>query len=71
LKITGITQEFTPYHCPSANGFVERWMKTFKEEYAWCHVFEIIEEAEATIAKWIKYYKEASSPESVGQCEAD
>jgi putative transposase len=58
LKITGINQEFTPYRCPSANGVIERWMKTFKEECAWCHVFETIEEAEAKIGKWIKYYNE-------------
>ena len=58
LKITGITQEFTPYHCPSANGVIERWMKTFKEECAWCHVFDTIEEAEAEIGTWITYYNE-------------
>ena len=45
LKITGINQEFTPYHCPSANGVIERWMKTFKE-------------AEAEISTWIKYYNQ-------------
>ncbi len=33
-------------------------MKSFKEECAWCHVFETIEEAEAAIGKWIKYYNE-------------
>lgn len=34
LTNLGITQEFTPYHCPSANGVIERWNKTFKEECA-------------------------------------
>jgi len=33
-------------------------MKTFKEECAWCHVFDTIEEAEAEIGTWITYYNE-------------
>ena len=56
LKRLGIGQEFTPYHCPSANGVIERWNKTFKEECAWCHVFKTIAEAEKIISEWIEDY---------------
>jgi transposase InsO family protein len=52
----GIAQEFTPYHCPSANGVIERWNKTFKEECAWCYSFKTVEEAERVIADWIRKY---------------
>lgn len=56
IKGVGITQEFTPYHCPSANGVVERWNKTFKEECAWCYSFKTIAEAEQVIGDWISKY---------------
>ena len=56
IKNVGITQEFTPYHCPSANGVVERWNKTFKEECAWCYSFKTIDEAERVIDAWIDKY---------------
>lgn len=56
LRNLGISQEFTPYHCPSANGVIERWNKTFKEECAWCYTFKTIEEAERVIAEWIHKY---------------
>ncbi len=46
----GIKQKYTPFHCPSANGIAERFMRTLKEEEVWHHVFETMEEAETVIA---------------------
>lgn len=56
LKRLGIEPEFTPYRCPSANGIVERFIKTFKEECAWQHSFKTLKEAEEVIEEWIVYY---------------
>lgn len=56
LKRLGIEPEFTPYRCPSANGIVERFIKTFKEGCAWQHSFKTLNEAEEVIEEWIEYY---------------
>lgn len=56
LKRLGIEAEFTPYRCPSANGIVERFFKTFKEECAWQNTFNSLEEAEGVIEEWITFY---------------
>jgi putative transposase len=53
-----LKHEFTPYHCPSANGVVERWMRTFKQECAWCYTFETVEQAERIIGDWIRTYNQ-------------
>lgn len=44
LKRLGIKPEFTPYNCPSANGIVERFIKTFKEECVWQHIFKTVKQ---------------------------
>lgn len=56
LKRLGIESEFTPYRCPSANGIVEIFFKTFKEECAWQNSFKSLKEAEEAIEKWLKLY---------------
>ncbi len=56
LKRLDIQPEFTPYRCPSANGIVERFIKTFKEECAWQHQFKTFREAEEVIKRWIEFY---------------
>jgi putative transposase len=40
FKRLGIEPELTPYRCPSVNGIVERFFKTFKEECAWQNSFK-------------------------------
>lgn len=56
LKRLRIEAEFTPYRCPSANGIVERFFKTFKQECAWQNSFNSLEEAEGAIEAWITFY---------------
>jgi putative transposase len=53
LKRLGIEPEFTPYRCPSANGIVERFIKTLKEECIWQYTFKTPREAEEVIGNWI------------------
>lgn len=66
LKRLGITPEFTPYRCPSANGIAERFMRTFKEECAWIHCFKTLSEAEETINRWIDDYNHQRRHSSLG-----
>lgn len=56
LKFLGIQPEYTPYRYPKANGIVERFMKTIKEECIWQYKFKTFEEAELVISKWIEFY---------------
>jgi len=66
LKRLGIEPEFTPYRCPSANGIVERFIKTFKEECAWQHQFKTLREAEEVIKRWIEFYNTKRRHSSLG-----
>lgn len=56
LKRLGIQQEYTPYRCPDANGVVERFIRTIKEECIWQYHFRTLKELEEVVAKWIKFY---------------
>jgi len=66
LKRLGIQPEFTPYRCPSANGIVERFIKTFKEECAWQHQFKTLGEAEEVVKRWIEFYNTKRRHSSLG-----
>jgi putative transposase len=66
LKRLGIKPEFSPYNCPSANGIVERFIKTFKEECAWQHTFKTLREAEEVINNWIEFYNTKRRHSSLG-----
>jgi putative transposase len=61
-----LRHEFTPYHCPSANGVIERWMRTFKQECAWCYTFETVEQAERIIGHWIRRYNHQRMHSGIG-----
>ena len=66
LRRLGITPEFTPYRCPSANGIAERFMRTFKEECAWIHCFKTLAEAEKIINQWVDDYNHRRRHSSLG-----
>ncbi len=66
LERLRIKPEFTPYNCPSANGMVERFIKSFKEECAWQHIFKTLKEAEEVIERWIEFYNTKRRHSSLG-----
>jgi len=41
----GLEREFIAPYPPEENGLVERFMRSFKEEWTWLHRFKSLEEA--------------------------
>jgi len=59
-------QEFITPYTPQQNGLVERFIRSIKEECVWQHSFESIEDARASIAKWIEWYNADRPHQALG-----
>jgi putative transposase len=53
VKRQGLLLTKTFYRSPEGNAIVERFFRSLKEECAWQHNFQSIEEAEIAVAEWI------------------
>ena len=56
VKDYGLKQEYITSYTPKQNGLCERFVKTFKEEFCWCHRFSSLAEARIALAKFIDHY---------------
>jgi putative transposase len=56
LSRLGITHRRTAYHHPEGNSYIERFHRSLKEEEVWVHEYRSIEEACASIGRWIEEY---------------
>jgi putative transposase len=54
----GLNQEYITPYTPQQNGLCERFIKTFKEEFCWCHRFQSIEHARLKLRAWIDRYNQ-------------
>ena len=52
----GITHRRTAYHHPEGNSYIERFHRSLKEEEVWAAEYRSLEEARASIARWIEEY---------------
>ena len=52
----GLTQEYITPYTPQQNGLCERFIKTFKEEFAWIRNYQSIEHARFALRAWIQHY---------------
>jgi putative transposase len=52
----GITHRRTAYHHPEGNSYIERFHRSLKEEEVWTAEYRSLEEAQASIARWIEEY---------------
>lgn len=52
----GLKQEYITPYTPQQNGLCERFIKTFKEEFAWVRNYKSIEHARFALRAWIKQY---------------
>jgi Integrase core domain len=52
----GITHRRTAYHHLEGNSYIERFHRSLKEEEVWAAEYRSLEEARASIARWIEEY---------------
>lgn len=58
LASAGIAGEYTGYNAPDDNAYVERVIRTIKEEEIWPNLWDTVSEAHQAIENYIKYYNE-------------
>ena len=52
----GFTHRRTAYRHPEGNSYIERFHRSLKEEEVWTAEYRSLEEARASIARWIEEY---------------
>ena len=62
----GITHRRTAYHHPEGNSYIERFHRSLKEEEVWTSEYRSLEEARASIARWIQEYNHDRPRRGVG-----
>jgi len=66
LNRLGITHRRTAYHHPEGNSYIERFHRSLKEEEVWTAEYRSLEEARASIARWIEEYNHDRPHRGVG-----
>jgi len=56
LGKTGVKGQYTGYNAPDDNAYVERVIRTVKEEEIWPNVYDTLSEARAAIEAYVNYY---------------
>lgn len=56
LGKTGVRGQYTGYNAPDDNAYVERVIRTVKEEEIWPNVYDTLSEARAAIEAYVNYY---------------
>jgi len=58
LRKAGIHGEYTGYNAPDDNAYIERVIRTVKEEEVWPNLYDSFFEAQEAIEAYVKYYNE-------------
>ena len=56
LGKTGVKGQYTGYNAPDDNAYIERVIRTVKEEEIWPNVYDTLSEARAAIEAYVNYY---------------
>jgi len=62
----GVRGEYTGYNAPDDNAYVERVIRTVKEEEIWPNVYETLSEARACLEAYMNYYNQERIHSSLG-----
>jgi len=55
---SGVKGQYTGYDAPDDNAYVERVIRTIKEEEIWPNQYDTLSEAREAIEAYVKYYNE-------------
>ena len=66
LNRLGITHQRTAYNHPEGNSYIERFHRSLKEEEVWPTEYRDVQEARASIARWIQEYNHDRPHRGVG-----
>jgi len=66
LNRLGITHRRTAYNHPQGNSYIERFHRSLKEEEVWTAEYRNLQEARASIARWIQEYNHDRPHRGVG-----
>ncbi len=58
LGAHGVRGQYTGYNAPDDNAYVERVMRTIKEEEIWPNLYDTLGEARAAIEAYVNYYND-------------
>jgi putative transposase len=66
LGKTGVRGQYTGYNAPDDNAYVERVIRTVKEEEIWPNVYDTLSEARAAIEAYVNYYNDERIHSALG-----
>ena len=66
LTELGITHRRTAYHHPEGNSYIERFHRSLKEEEVWPSEYQSLEEARASIERYLREYNHDRPHQSLG-----
>jgi putative transposase len=66
LNWLGIIHRRTAYNHPEGNSYIERFHRSLKEEEVWTTEYRNLQEARASIARWIEEYSHNRPHRGVG-----
>jgi len=62
----GVRGEYTGYNAPDDNAFIERVIRTVKEEEIWANVYDTLSEARAALEAYVNYYNQERIHSALG-----
>lgn len=66
LSHMGVTAQYTGYNAPDDNAYVERVIRTIKEEEIWSNVYDTLSETWAALSDYFLYYNGSRIHASLG-----
>jgi len=66
LGKTGVQGQYTGYNAPDDNAYIERVIRTVKEEEIWPNLYDTISEARAALEAYVNYYNQERIHSSLG-----
>lgn len=62
----GVRGEYTGYNAPDDNAYIERVIRTVKEEEIWPNIYESLSEARACLEAYVNYYNQERIHSALG-----